>query len=249
MPTLGYKFGTYDLGADDNPESIRSEISVRLGEISIPQRDGSVILASPFLEPRLISLKGALIAATQVLARTARDTLRQKLAKGARQKFREFDDRYIYASVRRLEDWWEQGMVSLGWMAELVADDPFWEADALTTKAATTGGGAVNHPNAGTAYTWPTIAVTVGGSAMTAFTATNNTSGDSISWAGSLAASQVLTINCGAQTITEGATATMGGLSAGDFFSLAANAAGDALQFTSTPSGLGVSITYRERWL
>ena len=253
MATQTYKFGTYDLGADDNPESVRSEIRVRLGQIEIPRKDGGVLLASPFLAPRPITLKGSLSAATQELARTARDTLRQKFAGGARQKFREFDDRYMYASVQRLEDWWEQGMFSLGWMAELLADDPFWEADAVTTKTPVTGtsgafGSNVACPNAGTAYTWPVFTITVSGGTLTTLTVENDTSGDSISWAGSLAAAKVLVINCGAQTITEDGTETMANLSAGDFWSLAANASGHNVKAKANLNTHDVVVTYQERW-
>jgi hypothetical protein len=109
---------------------------------------------------------------------------------------------------------WEDHAIKAELTCEFETAMEFWHASTQTATSVNAVAGvpiALNVDNTGQVVDDATITVTRTSGTITAFTLTGG--GVSLSWTGSLGASEVLTIDCGAQTVRENTTDSYSGFS------------------------------------
>lgn len=241
--TLG-SFSFIDDGGSA-PLDVRIAPGWRVNPVVLVQKHGAFIVTSPFRAPTPINLSGRMYGATGEALRDKVDTLQNVIVSG-RVQLNIFNDRYMNVICQESSFSYPAGagLQVVDFVLDLLADEAVWISETLDTSNHLTNS-TPSITNSGNAATPPVITVTAGGAGLTAFSAQNTTSGKTLSWAGSLTSGQVLEIDMENFTITEAGVESLSGFS-GVFWDLIAGA--NALSLTSTPTGIAVVITKRNRW-
>jgi phage-related protein len=205
--------------------------------------------ATPFNDAVNFNISGIMRAASAASLRTAQDELNAVIAAGE-QELKVHDDRYMICLVEGLS--WEQlkipGYRAAEFTMDLAGKSGLWLSTALNSDSSITTAGSASITNAGNIKAPPVITITAPGGGLTAAEVSNDTSGDSLVWSGSLGASEELEIDMEEMTITEAGVESYDGFGAGSlFWELAAGA--NTISVTSTPAGALVVIEWRDRWL
>lgn len=246
-PSLIWTFGSYDFVSQGAvPGLLTFSKSWKTGAVSPPGVDGLALNTSPKLDGMPFTMTGSFRQSTTALLRTSLDNLKNALGAG-RQQFKQFDDRYILLLAEHFEEIWLPAL-QVDFTIDLVASDPYWFSTTLDTSAYTTDDTTSIVTNAGNAPAPVKFTVTAPAGGLTAFTATNSTSGLTLAMTGmTLTSGQILVLDTGAKTITQNGVSSRVGLSqSSTFWQLAAG--DNDISLTSTPTGASVSLEKRDRW-
>ena len=243
---LGEGATEYDFLTNTIIEALTGGLKYRLSEAEIPLRDG-VAVATASKSAREIGISGMAVADTQALLQTKRDNLEQALNRKARQKWRIFDDRYIWVWLQSYSIAEISGgaYMSFAWHLTLIADDPYFES---VTENQITNSASIVVTNNGNAPAWPIYAITAPVGGLTSAVMGNSTTGKSLTWSKSPAMplGQILTVNMLDQTMDENGTKPLINLSAGDFWSISPG--NNTVTFTSNPASAAYTMKWRDRW-
>lgn len=125
--TLAWTFGSYDFSAESNPEEYEISEDSRLGELTLPAKNGVYISATPYKDAIRIILRGSLSAATPEDLEVKLDSLRTTLNAG-RQFLTIFSTplKKIYASKKSFTYSYGTGMTTLDFSISFLCDDATW---------------------------------------------------------------------------------------------------------------------------
>lgn len=248
MPSQIWTLGSYDFIAQGVP---RRSLSVspgwRLNPVTVPLREGVIVPSSPRRNGTPLNITGVIHATTAALLRTAVDTLVQALNAGSSQ-LKIWDDRYmdVVASGFRLEHLDSYGMTAAEFIIDLFAYNGVQVSTTLDTSSNTTNA-TPSVTNGGNVVVYPLITVTAPAGGLTAFTATNSTTGESFVWSGSVLVGDNLVIDMDAMTMTEAGISDFSGYSSPSrWWGLEVGA--NSLSLTSTPTGATVTVKKRDMW-
>ena len=247
MASIIWSLGSFSFIDDGGaaPLDVRIAPGWRINPVVIAQKHGAFVVTSPLRVPTPINLSGRMYGATGEALRTKIDALQNVIGSG-RVQLNVFSDRYMNVICQGSSFSYPAGagLQVVDFVLDLLADEGVWISETLDTSNYTTNA-TPSITNAGNSFTPPIITVTAGGAGLTAFSAQNTTSGETLSWSGALTSSQTLIINMETFIITEAGVEDISGFSS-VFWNLASGV--NSLSLTSTPTGLTVSIQKRDRW-
>jgi phage-related protein len=248
MSTVVFTFSTFsfitDFGAE--PQSLSYNPGSRGNPVVIPQRDGVNIVKIPRKESIPVNISGT-ISGTSHDALVAKTDILNKVMDTGRQQLKILSDRFLNAVMTSFDIDYRpgSGLRVLDFSVDFIGDEGVWQSATLDTTNATTDDTSVSITNNGTAKTPIKVTVTAPGGGLTAFTLKNATSDKTLTWSGSLSASQTLIIDTSEFSISENGLITATGFS-GRFWSLDTGA--NTIEVTSTPTGATVAIEKRDRY-
>jgi len=215
--TIQISFNNYDL---PRIVSWSEDNDTRLAAVTIVRKSGSLIDAVSCLEPRVISVKGYIYAASSALVTAELDLLTTALNIG--RSVLVFQDRWIWATKQNFKINYITGMQCCGleYSATFYCDDPYWyKIDTTTYSTSLTGNTQVCEiTTGGTSDCYGTFTITPSGT-MTKLRLLNGHASVQqwIEFDGSVAAGNALVINCELQTATNNGVNCLPNMT-GDFF-------------------------------
>lgn len=205
-----------DLVLTESVEELAGAGPMRLNVATTPKRHGGLVADVPVLDPRRIQIKGRVQESTAAIARETLDNMEEILHRNNK-KFRVWDDRYIFAYLVDFSHAWipGTGMASFDYSIDFICPNPFWISDTAASDSRTlnTSDQAIDITNnvyresftidnIGSAFVYPVITVTAGAAPITQIIIRNITTGRTMTYSGTLAATKSLVIDCSAFTIT-----------------------------------------------
>lgn len=222
----------------------------RLPTEDIPRRDG-VAIGDVTLKEKIVQIRGMLRSDTVAGMQTARDGLMAALHAG-RQKLYLQSDRYIYASLNSFASDYDPASLNryCDVSIDLLCDDPFWISETESSDIWSNpsfnsshniaiGGNAYILPvfelTAATTGTWIDVRITVGTT--------------QVCLSGTVAAGDILVIDCANQTVTlKATTADKMSYFTGSFLKLTGNATNSLKLDGAGPSVSQIVTRWRNRW-
>ena len=169
--------------------------------LSLTGRDGAVVPGRVTLEPRRGTLEGTLRAATFAGAETLRDELLAALNDAPLQlRLGGAGTRFVTVWPESIEDTLTEWPSWPRFSIPLVAPDPYWYAHTETLTDLPAASQVVT--NAGNAIVEPVIRVVGGTGGASAISVSNTTTGQTVTFSGTVASGQVLLINGSRRTVT-----------------------------------------------
>ena len=246
-------FGSYaydDLR--DGLSSVEEQIGHRHRMTKAFSRDGAFADDSLF-EPRRVTFQGLLTgpggAQDAASLRAAWLAFKGAHQAGPARRLMIDNDQYLNARVETLSDT-SSGLYHKT-VVGFLAFDPFWYSVSTSTLPLTVGG-TTAVTTGGTAYSWPIFSFTVSAAPAGALITLSNAADALVSLAPPAAGTY--TVDCGAETITDGAGADQFGGMTGDLPILVAGSglygAANALTLTATGGCAlsAASVSWQDRW-
>lgn len=213
MVTLLVKYD--DLDITETCEDVQISAPTRVQMMAVPKRHGGLVSEVPVLDPRRINIRGKIQEASFTACRATID-LFEKTFHRFNKKLRIYDDRYINAYPLGFNYVFLPGSggASVAYTIDIICADPFWYNDTTGSDSRTldTGDVAIDITNnvyresftinnTGTAFVFPVITVTAGGTNLTTITVRNLTTGRNFSFVGTVLSGNSLVVDCGQFTV------------------------------------------------
>ena len=241
-------YGSFDFIANGAvPDSLRFVSGWRTSPVIIPGRHGVFVGADTRRDAARFSISGNIYASTATDLRQIEDDLRQVLSASA--NFYIHNDRYISVIAESFA--WEivkvPGLIAAAFSIDVLATDAVWVSNTLNQSSFSTPG-TPTLTNSGSAPSPPTISITAPVAGLTQVILSNTTSGDTLTWNGSITSGEVLVIDMEDMSIAVAGSSDPSGFSSGSaFWSL--EPGNNSVSISSTPTAAATVISWRDRWL
>lgn len=216
--------------------------------VDLVGRDGAVVPGRASLAPRRGTLEGSLRAATHAAAQALLDQLLAVLGDAPLQlRLGNPTSRYLTIYPEDVDDTLTEWPSWVRVRVPLVAPDPHWYAHTLTTVQLASA--SQNVTNEGNAPVAPIIRVTGGSGGATAIQIGNGTTGQQVTFSGTLSNGQVLLIDCERRTAVRGGQNVLTLVNQGFKVNGFDLRPGNNTITRSVSGAATVQLEYRPRWL
>ena len=238
------RFGTLDMSAEieDWEEQGDSRIQAQL----VSRRHGIFLSDVPVLDGRYVRVKGAIVATTAELCRTRLDTISEVLHSGV-QKLQFLDDRFLIAQKARFGYGYAPGSAGrkINFALEFVCADPFLYRDATSSSSNPISASPTSFSvtNGGTAFVYPKVTFTAGGSSITSISLLNNTTGKTFAYSGTVLATKALVVDTSDFTVLNDGVSDLT-----NFTGVFPHFNSGSNSYTFTGSNCTILFEWRNRW-
>lgn len=218
----------------------------RLAKFIVPRRAGVVTPSSEFGEKTLV-MTGKIFGTTATAARTSYDAMIEVLVDGEKDLYL-YDDRLVHVFLEAHESEYIAALRAIVFSLRFHAPSPFnfflqrYRAQQTISSSPTT----FTVTNNGNVYTKPIIKFVSAVSTLTAFTLENLTTGQTMTYNGTVVLNDTLEVDCDDLTVENDAVDDISNL-VGDLANFKLNPGDNQIKFTG--SNCTVKLDYFERWL
>ena len=216
----------------------------RLSKYTVARRAGGIIPRTEYGD-KTIAITGKVVGSTITAARTALDTLYQAIS-GREVDLFLYDDRFIRAFLESLDTDPSAALRVFDVNMKYSAQSPFSLSlqRYRTQQAVSSSPTTFTITSSGTVYTKPVILFVAGGSDITTCTLENLTTGQTLSFTGTVSAGNTLEVDCENTTVENNGVDSVSSF-VGDFMRIDPGA--NSMKFTG--SNCTVKVDYFDRFL